>query len=170
MTLHKSRLSLLQKDGVQNEDRRIKRWWWWRLVGHSADQGRPSPSETMMHFPPCFRFPPYFRNIFGLSDKFLQKILEFLPTKFLMTFFLVIDHKFRISPLFRCFSTFPLPPVSRKLFFPPTFTNFPPCLGKFTCILHNLRVFSPYFDHDVFMHHTMHVLDAPDSRRPCHKT
>ena len=21
---------------------------------------------------------------------------------------------------------------------------------------------SPYFDHDAFMHHTMHVLDAPD--------
>src|SRR6218665_256305 len=27
-------------------------------------QGRPSPHETMMHFPPCFRFPPYFLKIF----------------------------------------------------------------------------------------------------------
>jgi len=27
--------------------------------------------------------------------------------------------------------------------------------------LHTLRVFPPYFYHDAFMHHTMHVLDAP---------
>jgi len=35
-------------------------------------------------------------------------------------------------------------------------------LVKFTCSLHTLCVFRfPYFDHDAFMHHTMHVLDAP---------
>ena len=54
------------------------------------------------------------------------------------------------------------PPVSQKLFFPPYFYKFPPVLGKFTCFLHTLRVFPPYFDHDAFMHHPMHVLDAPD--------
>src|SRR6218665_4208562 len=54
-----------------------------RVKRLSSLQGRPSPPETMMHFPPCFRFPPYFP----------------------------------------CFSTFP--PVSRKLFFPPTLTNSP---------------------------------------------
>ena len=44
---------------------------------------------------------------------------------------------------------------------PPTFTHFPPVLGKFTCFLHTLRVFfPPYFYHDAFMHHPMHVLDA----------
>jgi len=27
----------------------------------------------------------------------------------------------------------------------------------------NLRVFSsPYFDHDAFMHHALHLLDAPE--------
>src|SRR6218665_314753 len=77
---------------------------------------------------------------------------------------------FQIPPIFEkvsdsvenfpCFSTFP--PVSRKLLFPPTFTN-PSVLEKFTCCLHTLCVFRfpPYFDHDEFMHHPMHVLDAP---------
>src|SRR6218665_107075 len=59
-----------------------------------------------------------------------------------MTFFLVIDHKFRISPLFSLFQ-YISPSVSRKLFFPPYFYKFPPVLGKFTCFLHTLRVFSP---------------------------
>ena len=68
---------------------------------------------------------------------------------------------FRISPYFSCFSTFP--PVSRKLLFPPYFHKFPLCFKQFhllftyfTCIS-----FPPYFDHDAFMHHPMHVLDAP---------
>ena len=31
------------------------------------------------------------------------------------------------------------------------------------CFLHTLLLFLfPSFDHDAFMHHTMHVLDAPD--------
>src|SRR6218665_2966066 len=63
--------------------------------------GASIPPETMMHFPPCFRFPPYFLKFFLQFDLF-------------PTFFLVINRKFRISP-----------PVSRKLFFPPTFTNPP---------------------------------------------
>ena len=97
-------------------------------------------SETMMHFSPCFRFSPYFREIFGLFTilPFHEKFLDFLPPKFLMTFFLVIDHKFRISPLFR-----------ENHSFPPTLTNFPPpVLDKFTCFLHILLVFSPYFYRD----------------------
>src|SRR6218665_2231836 len=67
-------------------------------------------------------------------------------------FFLVIDHKFRISPLFflfRCISPlFLLFQCISRLFrenfsFPPTFPNSPPVLGKFTCFLHTLRVFFP---------------------------
>src|SRR6218665_2538967 len=78
-----------------------------------------------------------------------------------MTFFLLIDHKFRISPPIFAVSVH-FPPVSRNLFFAPYFYKFPPpVLGKFTCCLHTLRVFPPYFDHDAFMHHPMHVLDAP---------
>jgi len=78
-----------------------------------------------------------------------------------MTFFLLIDHKFRISPYFRYFRTFP--PCFAKIILSPLLLQiFPPVLGKFTCFLHALRVYSPYFDHDAFMHHPMHVLDAPD--------
>jgi len=40
--------------------------------------------------------------------------------------------------------------------------NPPPDFVKFTCFLHALRVFhSPYFYHDAFIHHTIHILDAP---------
>ena len=45
------------------------------------------------------------------------------------------------------------------LLFPP---KIPYDFVKFTCFLHTLCVFRfpTYFDHDAFMHHTMHVLDA----------
>ena len=36
---------------------------------HASAQGRLHPPEAMMHFPPCFRFPPYFRKILRLSGK-----------------------------------------------------------------------------------------------------
>jgi len=32
--------------------------------------GASIPPETMMHFPPLFQIPPYFRKFFGLSEKF----------------------------------------------------------------------------------------------------
>ena len=38
----------------------------------------------------------------------------------------------------------------------------PSVFKQFTSFLNTLRVFPPYFDHDAFMHHPMHVLDAPD--------
>src|SRR6218665_2427681 len=96
-------------------------------------------------------------RIFFTILPFSEKFLEFDP----MTFFLVIDRKFRISPhIFALSLHFPLFPENFS--FPPYFSKFPPVLGKFNCFLHTLRVlFPPYFDHDAFMHHPMHVLDAP---------
>ena len=35
-----------------------------------ARSGASIPPETMMHFPPVSDFPPYFRKMFGLSEKF----------------------------------------------------------------------------------------------------
>src|SRR6218665_2308821 len=70
-----------------------------------------------------------------------------------------------LSPHIPCLSTFPS--VSRKLLFPPYFSKFLPSVSeKFTCILHTVCVFRfpPYFDHDAFIHHPMHVLDAPAIR------
>src|SRR6218665_4216354 len=119
----------------------------------------------MMHFPPCFKFPPYFRKIFGLSENFYnftfsRKISSLSSAKISDDLFLVIDHIFRISPLFSLFQY--ISPLFREnYFFPLLLQIFPPILG--TCFLHTLRVFSPYFDNDVFMHHPMHVLDAPES-------
>src|SRR6218665_469100 len=104
----------------------------------------------MMHFPPLFQISPLFpkkfrtfRNFFTILP-FPEKFLDFHPPKFLMTFFfLVIDHKFRNSPLFSLFQ-YISPLVSRKLFFPPLLLQLsPPVLGKFTCFLHTLRVFPP---------------------------
>ena len=101
-------------------------------------------------FSPCFRFPPYFRKFFGLSDIFLQfylfpkNFLTFILQNFWWPFLLlVIDHKFRISPYFRCFSTFP-PCFAKNI--SPYFNKFSlPVLDKFTYFLHTLCVFSPLF-------------------------
>ena len=123
-------------------------------------QGRPSPLRPWCT--PRFRFPLCFQKMFRPCRKFSQFYL--FPKKN----FLVIDHKFRISPLFSNFSFifsasvhFPL--FREHYYFPPTSSNFSPLFQKFTCILHALSCisFPPYFDHDAFMHHTMHVLDAP---------
>src|SRR6218665_2959367 len=100
----------------------------------------------MMHFPPVSNFPLFLKN-FRTFEKivtilpFPETFLDFHPPKFLMTFFLVIDHKFRLPPIFAVSVHFPS--VSRKLFFPPYFYKFPLVLGKFTCFLHTLRVFFP---------------------------
>src|SRR6218665_1443822 len=131
--------------------------------------GASIPPETMMHFPPLFQISPLFQKNFRTFWKFLTilpfpvKFLDFHPPKFLTFFFSQrpqISNFPHFPPIFAISVHFP--PFRENYSFPPTFTNFPPILGKFTCILHTLRVyFSPYFDHDAFMHHPMHVLDAP---------
>jgi len=102
-------------------------------------QGRPPPWGNDA-FPPCFKF---FRRKGKFSQfTFSQKSFQFSSAK-------ISDDPF---PLFR-----------ENYYFPPTLSNFPPDFVKFTCFLHILYVFSfpPYFGHDAFMHHPMHVLDAP---------
>src|SRR6218665_1521365 len=79
----------------------------------------------MMHFSPCFRFPPLFSTNFQTLWKifkilpFPERFFDFHSPKFLMTFFSLL--------------------VSRKLLFPPYFHKFPPCFLKihllFTCFL-----------------------------------
>src|SRR6218665_325451 len=92
----------------------------------------------MMHFPPVSDLiPPLSENIFRLRGKCLSDDL-----------LLVINNKFRIPPYFRYLNTFP--PISRKLFFPPTFQN-SSCFRKIYVFLHILCVF------------LLHVLDAPAS-------
>src|SRR6218665_3031488 len=95
----------------------------------------------MMHFPLCFRFPPYSRKIFRLCGKFskcylsAEKNSRFSSAKISKDLFLVIDHKILISPLFSLFQY--ISPL-----FPICFEKFPPSvLEKFTCFLHTLCVF-----------------------------
>ena len=60
---------------------------------------------------------------------------------------------FELPPLFS-----PIFPYFGNFVISPYFLKFPPDFVEFTCFLHTFV--SPWFDHDAFMHHTMHVLDA----------
>ena len=86
-------------------------------------------------FSPLFQITPHlFSKKFQTLWKsfyilpFPEKLLDFHPPKFLMTVFLVIDHTFRISPYFPCFSTFP--PCFPKMLFSPYFYKFPLCFRQ----------------------------------------
>ena len=103
------------------------------------------PLRPWCIFPPVSDFLLFSKKFLTLKKIFTilpfpEKFLDFHPPKFL---FLVIDHKFRISPHFSCFSTFP-PSVSRKLLFSPLLWQISPSvLHKFTFFLHTMRVFPP---------------------------
>src|SRR6218665_731230 len=98
--------------------------------------GTSIPPKAMMHFPPVSYSPLFSENLKNLWKsfkilRFPKKILNFHPPK------LVIDHKFRISPLFQ----YIFPPVSRKLLFLPCFYKVPLCLRKIHLLFHALCVF-----------------------------
>src|SRR6218665_2625577 len=59
-----------------------------------------------------------------------------------MTFFLVIDHKFRISPYFRYFSTFPSL-FRENYYFPPYFDKFSPLFYTNSPTFYILYVYFP---------------------------
>ena len=108
--------------------------------------GASIPPETMMHFPPLFKISLLFSKKFQTEENFhnftfSRKISWFSSVKISDNLlFLVIDHKFRLSPLFSLFQYIFL--LFRENYhFPHTLTNFPPVLDKFTCFLHTLRVF-----------------------------
>ena len=140
----------------------------WNLLRKISGTLNPEASIPLRPWciSPLFQISPYFSKKFRTLKKifaiwlFPRKISWFSYTKISDDLFLVIDHIFRISPLFSLFQY--ISPLFREnYFFPLLLQIFPPILG--TCFLHTLRVFSPYFDNDVFMHHPMHVLDAPES-------
>src|SRR6218665_2940093 len=119
---------------------------------------------------PIFSFQKSFQTLSKISKilPFPEKFSRFLSAKISDDLFLVIDHKFRISPYFPCFSTFP--PVWRKLLFSPTFKNFPSFRKIHLLFTYFMYIsFPSYFDHDAFMHHPMHVLDALGRTKPFHE-
>src|SRR6218665_1619917 len=100
----------------------------------------------MMHFPLCFRFPPYFRKMLRLWKiskivPFPHKISDFHPPKFLMTFFSVINHKFRTSPLFWLFSY--ISPLLDKIIISPYFQKFLPLFSQNSSTFYMLCVSFP---------------------------
>ena len=111
--------------------------------------GASIPPEAMIHFPSVSDFPCFWKKIQTLRKIFTilplpDKFFDFHPTKFLITFFLVIDHKFRtflpifeFSPYLLCFSTFPstFPPRFAKIIISPLLLQISPVF------LHSLRVF-----------------------------
>ena len=114
------------------------------------NQGRPSP-EAMMHFPLCFRFPPVSKKFSDSTENFpnftfsRKYFLIFISQNFWWLF--LVNHKFRISPLFSLFQ-YISPLFQQNYSFPPTLTISP----LFSA---NLRVFyipcvfrfPPYFYH-----------------------
>ena len=133
-------------------------WWWWMLASERFGRwiqvlltGASTPRG------PCFWFPLFPNKFSGTMEKFSnftfsQKIFNFHPPKFLMTFF--VCHRLQIL------NSLPIFTVSVQ--------HFPLLLWISPQISSNLRVFTfflwfsfpPYFDHDAFMHHTMHIVDA----------
>ena len=98
--------------------------------------------------------------------RFFKKTLGFTCQKFWWPF-LVIHSEFRIPPIFticfisRYFRKIYYFPLFRKFSIYPSISENSPHFVSFTCFC-LLYVFfiSPYFDHDTFMHHILHVLDA----------
>ena len=117
-----------------------------------------------MHFP-LFQMFPSFQNISESGKKFtFPKKIMFSFTKTSDNLLLVIDSEF--PPLFsqnRCMSLlFWEIYYSLLLFQISLSTDF----LNFSCFFYRLYVcfFNPLFDHDVCIHHIMHVLDAPGGR------
>src|SRR6218665_156213 len=90
----------------------------------------PSPLRPRCISPPCFQIsPPIFEKISDSEQNFQnsEKFLDFSSAEISDDLFLVIDHKFWISPYFPCFSTFP--PLYRENYYYPLLREnyyFPP--------------------------------------------
>ena len=130
---------------------RIQRQWTVKQTGTYRGVHPPWDHDA---FPPLFQISPLFHKnvwtfwkiftILPFPEKFLD-FLTFICQNFWWPFFvfLVIDHKFRISPLFSLLQYISPPPVSRKLFFPPYFYKFPPLFYANSPAFYILYVYFP---------------------------
>src|SRR6218665_1036811 len=119
----------------------------------------------MMHFPPVSNFPLFPKEFSDSVENFYN--LTFSEKAFRFSFAKIsYDHFSRRLQIcnFPLFSQFQyISPYFRIFYFSSTFANFPPDFVKFMCfcfLIHSVFFISPWFGHDAFMHHTMHVLDA----------
>src|SRR6218665_3553961 len=83
-----------------------------------------------------------------------------------MAFLLSSTTNFEFPPYFPCFSTFP--PCFAKIIISPYYEKFP-LFSKNAPAFYILLVYFvfPYFGHDAFMHHPMHVLNSPEFEMTC---
>jgi len=127
------------------------------------------PPETMMHFPPVSDFPLFSKNFgfWGKFSKFYLSLKNFLifirEISDDLFFFLFFSHRPQISnftPIFAVSVHFP--PFRENYYFPLLWQIFPLFYTN-SPAFYLLYVYfvSSYFYHDAFMHHPMHVLDAP---------
>ena len=128
-------------------------------------QRHPSPAGNASP-PPVSDFPPYFRKNVETPWEIFHNF-NFSP-KIFFNFHLpkFLSHSLRIQnfPLFSLFQ-YISPNFGIIIISPLLLQIFPSDFVKSMCFLHTFCVFRfpPQFDHDAFMHHTMHVLDAPDA-------
>jgi len=119
----------------------------------------------MMHFP-MFHLSPCLKKNSDSVKKFpnltfsLKNFSIFIRQNFFRPFFSHWPHISNFPPIFAISIHFPL---FRKILNFPLLFQISPGFRKLYVFFYILYVFlvSPYFDHDAFMHHTMHILDAP---------
>src|SRR6218665_168233 len=93
--------------------------------------GASIPPEAMMHFHPCFRFPPIFEKFSDVLENSLKNS-KFSSAKISDDFFI---HRPQISdfpailPVLVHFRTFP-PRFAKIYYFPPYFSKFRPLFSK----------------------------------------
>jgi len=117
---------------------------------------------------PLFQIPPIFETFSESVQNFpnftsSRKIVPFSSAKISDDFFLKKSPtNFEFPPVFSVLVHFPL--FRENYYFPPTFKNFSPMFSTNSPAFYMLSVYlvPSYFDHDAFMHHPMHVLDAPE--------
>ena len=122
--------------------------------------------EANMHFYPPSDFPPISEKFLRLRRKFSQfylfrKILPFSSSKISDDFFCSSTTNVLFPPYFNSFS--PFFSIFKQNSFSPYFCKFLSWFRKISVFFYILSAifFAPYYDHDAFMHHTMHVLDGP---------
>ena len=92
----------------------------------------------MMHSPPIFeQFSHSVKNF--LNFTFSQKMSWFSSAKISDDLFLVINHKFQISPYFPCFSTFSL--YFAKIYYFPLLSQISPLFSKNSPAFYILSVY-----------------------------
>ena len=110
-------------------------------------QGRPSPLRPWCIFPPCFRFPPLFSKNLKILWKiwkilpFPEKISDFHPPKFLMTFFSHRPQILNFPPILPLLVHFP--PWLAKIIISPLLSQISPLFSENSPAFYILSVYFP---------------------------